>query len=319
MTRLFNPNEKYAVFNNALEIRFQNVFEFSDNDIAIFIGPNGIGKSTLAKIFTNFIDYNSINCSKFGSRMLFHPQELIFLPGSVYEDFEIFLNAHEDRIKEIDQNLYDFYERYKNQSVSSLSGGERQLFLLLKTVLACKGLKGEKKDDIAGIVFDEPSKQLCHKNFAQLEKIFFKCLLDLKLSLFFITHEIKLIHAICEYYLRHEKTIHFIEIKEESAKVRTVSHLGGFNRKDIEENWKTISSHSEYLSGFLGRGVNLPCCPASKIVSKSLGKVVFSYPLFSGIYKIIAEDNGNENEYLSLTPRNHNYDLTSNDVIHQFR
>jgi ABC-type multidrug transport system ATPase subunit len=325
MITLFKKDEIFSAYNDGIEIHFKDDFSCSEDEVVLFIGPNGIGKSTLAKIFTNFINYRVIKGTKNSRKMLFHPQELIFLPGNVCDDYDVFLKSkdfdYEDKIREIDidesKSLSNFYNEHKNKSVNSLSGGEKQLILILRTLLAYEKWVKVDKQDIAGIIFDEPSKQLCSKNFQRLKSVFLDKFSHVKLPLFFITHEFNLVHAIFQIFLKEGKTISFIEIKESGYKIKEVSCIGRFNKDDIEEKWENIIAKSEYLKAFFEHREHESLYSESS--SLDLGKVVISYPFHSGLYKVVANKDGAEYEFLSLKPKNSNTILKKEEIILEFK
>jgi len=314
---MFFTNEEFTAYNGNIEFRFTNDFSPCENEIILFIGPNGIGKSTLAKMLANYIDYDVIrNGKKFANKMLFHPQELIFLPGNVIDDYRVFLSESnfdfEDEIEKMDseKTLSTFYEKYKNRTVNSLSGGEKQLILILRTLLAYRKMY-ECKHRIDGIIFDEPSKQLCNKNFKVLKEVFLNKFSEVKFPLFFITHEFNLVHAIFEMFLKVGKTISFIEIKEAESKKKDITFIGKFNTLNFETEWESIINESSYLSAFFEHRKH----PVPATSSEIIGKVLISYPFHSGLYKVFATVNGNEREYLSIVPKNKNTELRKDEVI----
>ncbi|MFA8451888.1 MAG: ATP-binding cassette domain-containing protein [Bacteroidales bacterium] len=286
MNEIFAKGDVVSAYNGKIEIRFEDDFSYSENDIYLFIGPNGIGKSTLAKILTKFIDYN-INGIDFSKKFLFHPQDLILLPGTVYEDYDIFLKGYdfESDIKTLGDKLNEFYVEHKNYNTSDLSGGEKQLIIMLRTILIHK--KRQKERNIDGIVLDEPSKQLCNNNFQILKNDFLKVLSMLKVPMFFITHEFNLIEAIFEVFLETGKTIRFLEIRENSGAVKSVFSIGSFNKMNIEVEWEKIMNKSEYLSSFFGHSIHE--FTANPTFTQSYS-VTFSYPFHSGLYKVLTED-----------------------------
>jgi ABC-type multidrug transport system ATPase subunit len=309
MNEIFAKGDVVTAYEGKIEIRFENSFTYSENDVYLFIGPNGIGKSTLAKILTRFTEYNIINGNDFSKNFLFHPQELIFLPGTVYEDFDVFLKNYEfeKEIKTLGSKISDFFAYHRNDNTNDLSGGEKQLIIMLRTLLMHN--KRQKEKNIDGIILDEPSKQLCNNNFLILKTVFLEALSNLKVPLFFITHEFNLVEAVFEIFLNANKNIKFLEIRENSGLKKSVYSLGGFDKNSIEKDWIEILNKSEYLTSFFEHSIHQF---TSNPNFNQDYKVKYSYPFHSGLYKVVTET---QKLFLSNVPKNANSVLKPNEQI----
>ena len=144
--------------NSLLPIRFHNVslkldnnfffkklsFEINTNDISVFIGANGAGKTSCIKLLTGLIKPHSGEVSfstnkKILSLIGYVPQKIILLRRSVEKNLLHTLsisnyptNKKKQRIKEILR--FAKLERLAKQSARNLSIGQQQLISIMRAL-----------------------------------------------------------------------------------------------------------------------------------------------------------------------------------------
>lgn len=298
-TRLSTYGDQFRIF-------FENEIRFEDGNIYIVIGPNGIGKSTLAKVLSNFIEYTRLSGDPPPDSFLLHPQEILLLPGSLEENISVFISKEEIERKllelidepEVVNKIVSYFESLWPRQVSNLSGGEKQISLLLRTILV---YAKESANTWSGIILDEPSKQLSPPLIRFLLKILTK--IEIYDPLLLISHDFRFIELFMQEFFQKGKNIHFIEFYEDfptaelnsqsNSKVeRCVKYIGMINATSLHDNWNALLDRSDYLKDLFGCTNNDNKQSAFQIpnILEKEFSVVSARPTYGGIFRIELDD-----------------------------
>jgi putative tryptophan/tyrosine transport system ATP-binding protein len=204
INKIYNPkkeNEVIALNNVSLSLQ--------KGDWLMVVGTNGSGKSTLlnsiagtTKIDSGTIKINSVEVqdlpthkrSMYVSRLFQNPilgtaPELSILENfrlaSLHtkpKTFKLGINtAFENKVKEIVSTLNLGLENKLNQAIGSLSGGQRQALTLLMTTM----------DNVSVLLMDEPTAALDPKTAQLILNTTQKLVVDQKITVVYITHQLK--------------------------------------------------------------------------------------------------------------------------------
>lgn len=287
---------------NSMGINIDSNIEVNVDEVMIIFGPNGIGKSTIAKVLCGFLPYKINNTRNISKRVLLHPQEALFLPGKVENDFKTFLYNF-DFIKEIEalseasNELKKFWSNNKEKDVSDLSGGEKQLILMLRTVLIMRKYKAIGNEWEA-VILDEPTKQLSANNYIFFKDIILeRCLKNSNTPIIFITHDFNMIQAIFNLFI-NIKNIRVVEMyennKESYGYGRGIKEIGVLRVNEIASAWEKIINSSIFIKLFFDNRV------VDKKVSLKINTAVSqSYPFHSGLYKTRVQEEIDTKEYVT--------------------
>ncbi|BDA79581.1 lipoprotein ABC transporter ATP-binding protein LolD [Leptospira kobayashii] len=170
------------------------------NELVTLMGPSGSGKSTLLNILSAIESADSGQISVFGEELIGKTEDQLTLYrrttiGIVFQFFHLlpylsatdnvalplFLNGmSKKRAKKEAESVLDLVglgNRLKF-SPKELSGGEKQRVAIARAIVHKPKL----------VLADEPTGNLDSKSSLQIMELFHKCVKDLGLSLFMVTH-----------------------------------------------------------------------------------------------------------------------------------
>ncbi len=191
---------------NALEIKNLQVktgkkllgniktFKFPKGSVTAIIGPNGIGKSSFAKILSGL--ENSERQIKYEDST-FSEKERLSRTAYVMQNvhLQLFSNSVKGELLLGNQNNSDYLEIAKSFHLDhlldrhpmSLSGGEKQRLLISNALLSNKDI----------FIFDEPTSGLDHKNMLIVSR-YLKILKKYGKIVILITHDNEIISQACD-------------------------------------------------------------------------------------------------------------------------
>jgi ABC-type multidrug transport system ATPase subunit len=339
----YNPEGRFPLLVDGNPFSYHHR---SSKNLMLLMGPNGIGKSTIAGMFASVIPFHGArNGVDFftGKEVVFQPQDVQFLPGTVENDFETFLGGAKNgesvvwragefcgKAKDTKYESIEKYARGKYKKlVSDLSGGEQQMLSWIKTFLfALKKatINHMDKRDVL-VVLDEPSKQLSYKNIERIRSDFLPAFASLEVTFLFISHELNFIHDVFHVFFENDYDIHFYDLEEADGdnqdtygkNARIMTYTGSIRQMIAHSHkWADIMKN-EYIRGFFGNPVQYTNVGGAQNggESRDMGRVKLSYPYFSGLYKIILEES-NQYEYISKSEKNRGDTLYEKDVLFHF-
>jgi ABC-type bacteriocin/lantibiotic exporter with double-glycine peptidase domain len=198
------PTSKNPLFHN-------QTFVFPKHQLTAIQGPSGCGKSTLAKLAIGLIDNQkghiflqqqdiTNDSSKRQSYIAYLPQSVKLFDGNILDNIR-YTCQHQYSKSQIDKwirkyhlhnilmkdpNNHDYLERDVGLSGNKLSGGQRQLVVLLRTFITNECRKIPKKI----FILDEPTSAL-DKHTGQMVLDWLK-LLTKQYTIIIITHDPKI-------------------------------------------------------------------------------------------------------------------------------
>ena len=185
--------------------------DIDENKLTGIIGPNGCGKSTLAKNIIKYIngkfesfkimdtDIRELTHKKIAQLISYIPQKSIIIPNiSVFDyvllgRFPLLKNSWDNyseqdyEIVEKNINLLNIRE-LKDRNIETLSGGELQKALLART------LAQEAKI----LLLDEPTSALDLNNAVEFMKILKNISMKKEISVIIIIHDLNLASLFCD-------------------------------------------------------------------------------------------------------------------------
>lgn len=185
--------------------------DIDENKLTGIIGPNGCGKSTLAKNIIKYIngkfesfkimdtDIRELNHKKIAQLISYIPQKSIIIPNiSVFDyvllgRFPLLKNSWDNyseqdyEIVEKNINLLNIRE-LKDRNIETLSGGELQKALL------ARALAQEAKI----LLLDEPTSALDLNNAVEFMKILKNISIKKNISVIIIIHDLNLASLFCD-------------------------------------------------------------------------------------------------------------------------
>ena len=185
--------------------------DIDENKLTGIIGPNGCGKSTLAKNIIKYIngkfesfkimdtDIRELTHKKIAQLISYIPQKSIIIPNiSVFDyvllgRFPLLKNSWDNyseqdyEIVEKNINLLNIRE-LKDRNIETLSGGELQKALL------ARALAQEAKI----LLLDEPTSALDLNNAVEFMKILKNISIKKKISVIIIIHDLNLASLFCD-------------------------------------------------------------------------------------------------------------------------
>ena len=185
--------------------------DIDENKLTGIIGPNGCGKSTLAKNIIKYIngkfesfkimdtDIRELTHKKIAQLISYIPQKSIIIPNiSVFDyvllgRFPLLKNSWDNyseqdyEIVEKNINLLNIRE-LKDRNIETLSGGELQKALL------ARALAQEAKI----LLLDEPTSALDLNNAVEFMKILKNISIQKKISVIIIIHDLNLASLFCD-------------------------------------------------------------------------------------------------------------------------
>jgi len=223
-------NISYKIHNNTILNGID--FELNVGDIVTIIGPNGGGKTTLAKIIIGIIKPSSGNIiKKKGLKIGYMPQKIHInrLVPITVKDFLFFYGEKQSEIK----NVQDILEENEiinilSKQVCNLSGGELQRVLFTRVLL--------KDPDL--LILDEPVQGLDvsgQKNFyAMLDRI----RANLKKSIIMISHDLHTVMSSSDQVVCLNQKVH---CSGEPTDIKSHESYKGLFKLDTE---KIISTYT---------------------------------------------------------------------------
>lgn len=158
-----------------------------------FIGSNGVGKTTLAKILAGveFPDKGNIEYTPRNALIIYLQQSPDFQPGaSVYEELYQAVsknygsNESVDTVVKKSLNQMEIHESFWEKQATSLSGGEKTKLMLCKVLTR----------DFDLLILDEPTNHLDSDSAASLEKTIKR----IKQSVLLISHNRYLLDRVAD-------------------------------------------------------------------------------------------------------------------------
>ena len=160
-----------------------------------FVGPNGCGKSTLAKAIMNMIPNDSIDLEGLGSfDVMLAPQRPYLLHESVIENILYPLKIRKTKVDEEELNsLLDVFnlKDKKNQYARSLSSGEQQKVSIIRCLLCHPKY----------LIIDEALSNLDSESVTMVESLLKN---EKDMTLILISHQITQVLNICD-------KVHFLD------------------------------------------------------------------------------------------------------------
>lgn len=210
------------------ELLLENVdFEIGSKDKVVLIGPNGTGKTTLLReIFENKNNSIEINGEMEVAYLSQLQSEMLDDSKTIMEDFL------DSGFKTIGQVLacisnYGFDEDFANQSIGSLSGGEKNMLQLAKLSISKANM----------LLLDEPTSHLDTYSQIALEK----AIENYTGAILMVSHDFYSIVNCMDYVLIIEdKTIRRMNMK----KFRRMIYKSHFDRDylELESNKKSLET-----------------------------------------------------------------------------
>lgn len=210
------------------ELLLENIdFEIGSKDKVVLIGPNGTGKTTLLReIFENKNDSIEINGEMEVAYLSQLQSEMLDDSKTIMEDFL------DSGFKTIGQVLacisnYGFDEDFANQSIGSLSGGEKNMLQLAKLSISKANM----------LLLDEPTSHLDTYSQIALEK----AIENYTGAILMVSHDFYSIVNCMDYVLIIEdKTIRRMNMK----KFRRMIYKSHFDRDylELESNKKSLET-----------------------------------------------------------------------------
>lgn len=203
------PKSHFPVFQN-------KSFVFRQHSITAIQGPSGCGKSTLAKIILGLINpdqgeiyLNGIPCSQANmwrqTQIGYIPQNVKLFESSILDNIRYtcrdltrdyidnwIQQAELDSILKRDPNDMDYLDRPVGISGSELSGGQKQLVIILRTFIANSCLDNKK----SVFILDEPTSALDPRTTQHILQFLRK--MSRQYTILVITHDERLADQ-CEY------------------------------------------------------------------------------------------------------------------------
>ncbi len=191
-------------------------FDFPSGSYVSIIGPNGAGKTTLLKTLAGLLDFKgSLLINNVDSDELFKysnknncayvPQNISIPEGmSLIEYVLLGRNSYTNWFLSEDKKDYEIVEKAlnklnlqtkKNQMVKTLSGGEMQRATLSRALAQEANL----------LLLDEPTSSLDFAKTNEFYDLIIQLKKDLKLTIFFSTHDINSISKYSEYVIALKK------------------------------------------------------------------------------------------------------------------
>ena len=199
-----------SVFKDNKNIINEISFDFPSGSYVSIIGPNGAGKTTLLKTLAGLLDFKgSLLINNVDSDELFKysnknncayvPQNISIPEGmSLIEYVLLGRNSYTNWFLSEDKKDYEIVEKAlnklnlqtkKNQMVKTLSGGEMQRATLSRALAQEANL------------LDEPTSSLDFAKTNEFYDLIIQLKKDLKLTIFFSTHDINSISKYSEYVI----------------------------------------------------------------------------------------------------------------------
>tara|TARA_B100000508_G_scaffold129669_1_gene116262 strand:- start:13 stop:771 length:759 start_codon:yes stop_codon:yes gene_type:complete len=201
-----------SVFKDNKNIINEISFDFPSGSYVSIIGPNGAGKTTLLKTLAGLLDFKgSLLINNVDSDELFKysnknncayvPQNISIPEGmSLIEYVLLGRNSYTNWFLSEDKKDYEIVEKAlnklnlqtkKNQMVKTLSGGEMQRATLSRALAQEANL----------LLLDEPTSSLDFAKTNEFYDLITQLKKDLKLTIFFSTHDINSISKYSEYVI----------------------------------------------------------------------------------------------------------------------
>ena len=201
-----------TVYINNINIIDKISFDFPSGSYVSIIGPNGAGKTTLLKTLAGLLNYtgslsinnqnvkelfkksNNFNCA-YVPQIISIPEgmslkEYIFLGRNSFTNWFLSENKKDYDIVEEALNKLNLQTK-KNQMVKTLSGGEMQRATLSRALAQEANL----------LLLDEPTSSLDFAKTNEFYDLIIQLKKDLKLTIFFSTHDINSISKYSEYVI----------------------------------------------------------------------------------------------------------------------
>ncbi len=165
-------------------------FEINKGTITTIIGPNGAGKSTLLKLILDILKPSNGSITKTKELKIgYMPQKLSLetsLPLRV-KDFLNFFADHKDHTEHLLKDAFDAFEirPLLNKNIHSLSGGEWQRVLFLRSIM--------NKPDL--LILDEPAQCLDYNNQIHFYHFLKQYVVKNHVTVIQVSHDLHLVWA----------------------------------------------------------------------------------------------------------------------------
>ena len=196
-----------SVFKDNKNIINEISFDFPSGSYVSIIGPNGAGKTTLLKTLAGLLDFkgslliNNVDSDSNKNNCAYVPQNISIPEGmSLIEYVLLGRNSYTNWFLSEDKKDYEIVEKAlnklnlqtkKNQMVKTLSGGEMQRATLSRALAQEANL----------LLLDEPTSSLDFAKTNEFYDLIIQLKKDLKLTIFFSTHDINSISKYSEYVI----------------------------------------------------------------------------------------------------------------------
>lgn len=301
-----------------LTMTFINEVEIEMDQYYFIVGPNGIGKSTFARCLSGLYSSNLVGFEK--TKVLYHPQDLYFMPGTVNNNLDLFatIKKIDDYYNSCPSSLSSLLKELDKKNIYELSGGEKQIIMLFRTLIVYE----EHRNSTNAIILDEPSKQMSSE--MQKKGLSLLSSFNIKHPLIIISHDFNYLEKLFEIAFNNNKIVSFIEFKEASNKKVDVEYIGSIRNSTGEgidstmsSDWNNIVNKSKYIKSMFGilhdRNMFKPTEESDD--PNMLYHNIFSIPTYNGLFKSIVDREETSYEVLLRSPYHKDSNIHKSNFI----